>query len=380
MASKVMTSEMEKMTNLLAKATLKEPEVAVMRLHGILGDKLTENESKKIIKHLDIIQLVTRGDECTSTKDLEHPHDVHNQAIWGGKGYTLWEDSIKGAAERDRISKLLSDQWGKNGGNKQISNEFTLYDPDYNWNFSNESQQGEYMTFQGINNNEAMNATKMFSKNFTLLDLANKVATGGLSDGSMGMNNQMELEETDGTPQRAKLIIMACQGWGTSGAKHGGSRRSKRKKQKTRKKMKKRKTRKKRKKRKTRRKRKRLGKKSRGKKKGGAHAAGFIDETNCSEIKEHPFYKDCCEIEVKRKGLHQQQTIDRLLIRGQEQYEREYAHRHNLAERLLDEYNKRKAVELEHLAAMKKVAELRQEIANARGEVKYKKMLEKLDG
>ena len=241
MASKA--TNVNKLTNTMSGLTFKPIEIGVIRVHGGQGDPLTTEHRDFIIKYLDVIQLVKPGDKCTSTTDETHPQHVMNSLVfeWGND---LWADTQKGVKARKDAKKLLDREWEMNG-------EVLLWEPNYNWNFTNKSKSGEKMTIQLTGQMEALDLTTLFPEKFTLYDLANKVATGGLYEGVLGLENDMAVVIPKGTPFRAKVIIIACQGFGSSGSGGGGGTKSyggRRKK--TRKKTRKRKSRKKRKKRK----------------------------------------------------------------------------------------------------------------------------------
>ena len=253
MATKVQ-SNISNITNNMSKLTFNPTEIGVIRLHGKQGDPLTAEQRDFIVKHLDIIQLVKPGDKCTSTTDETHPQHVMNSIVyeWGN---ILWDKNEKGIEARRQAAALLKREW-------EIDGEVLLWEPNNNWDFTNKSKSGEKMTIQLTNEMEAQDLTKLvsFPEKFTLYDLANKVATGGLYRGVLGLKDDMPVDIPDGTPFRAKVIIIACQGFGSgssgAGGKVGGRRKKRTRRKKTKRKRKSRR-RKKTKRNKTKRKRKR---------------------------------------------------------------------------------------------------------------------------
>ena len=239
-------SSVNNITNNMSGLTFKPIEMGVIRVHGGQGDQLTPEQRDFIVKYLDVVQLVKPGDKCTSTGDESHPQHVMNSLVfeWGND---LWANTQKGIKARKEATALLR-QW-------KFGNEVLLWEPNYNWNFTNKSKSGEMMTIQLTGDDKAIDLTTLFPEKFTLYDLAYKVATGGLYKGVLGLGNDMPVDIPEDTPFRAKVIIIACQGFkssassGASGGtkSFGGRRKKTRKKRKTRRKKRRKKTRKKRK-------------------------------------------------------------------------------------------------------------------------------------
>ena len=76
---------------------------------------------------------------------------------------------------------------------------------------------------------------------------------------------------------------------------------------------KRRKTRKKRKRRKTRKKiKKRKRRKTRKRKRRGGLAAGFQGEQSCGEVRQHPMFTDCCELDMVAYRRQSERTVRRL--------------------------------------------------------------------
>ena len=216
MASIAPNSNINNLVTRMGQLTLKNPEVAVMRLHGCRGDLLTAEEKKYIKTYLDIIQVTADGEKCTSSWNDEHPLSIMDQ-VAREFHRTLWAKGELGDGAREMATGMLNRSWGDKG--RDYSNDIQLFNFEHNWIFSGLPKGREKITVQTTKDITSQDATKFFRhETFTLLDLALKVATGGIYEGSLGLEGNMEVDKPKGTPYRAKLIIIACQSDGRGGS------------------------------------------------------------------------------------------------------------------------------------------------------------------
>ena len=241
MASMVPTvqSNNSNLVDMMDATTLKEVPIAVLQVHGSMGKSLDAEEKAIIKKHLDILQMVEEGGVCWTTKTEKHSEAVFEVAKKFGN--ILWEKSERGKAARAEAQAILNFYF------QGASNSFQLFNYNNNWVFLNDVLGlHDTATFQMDTNHQSRNSRQIFDRNFDLLEFANWVATQLPRGPNM---DRMNVDTSDGTPYRMKVIIIACMGSSSGGdmsKTYGGRRKTKRKRRrkKTRKKRKRRKSRK----------------------------------------------------------------------------------------------------------------------------------------
>ena len=201
------------LANSMTRLSLKNPEYAVLRTHGKLGNKLSDEVIAVINKHLDVIVLDDPGNICMTTGvkvNSEHVTSLMN-LIKTQVNDKLWDRGTEGAHLRGELSNALREKFGSN-----ISHTVQMYEPKHAWHFKNVYKLGSFTPgLQTTKNNKPRAGIE--DKEFTLYDIAKNVRGGGI-------DITMNVDAPKDSPNRLKIIIISCQGFDA----HTGGRRRRR--------------------------------------------------------------------------------------------------------------------------------------------------------
>ena len=219
------TGQKMDLANHFEQLSLEEIDYIVIKTHGELNKniKLSQEEKDFINRHLDVIALTDSGDICITSNDFSHQKNLW-KAI-----QDLGPSLFQSGGEGEQIRAILSEKL--RGANRNLSSTVQLYEPEYQWLFTNIHFPNNFVPTVQTQNNSAPQSDVLPSE-FTLYQLANLIATGGVNTGVLGQKNNMNVSISSATPKRAKVVMISCQGYTaahpSSGSRKGGRRRKRR--------------------------------------------------------------------------------------------------------------------------------------------------------